>query len=308
MNFKLETVQIEDKHLFDDFIGKDQSVYAPINASEYNFTNIFMWRKHYGFRYVVDGNFLVVMAFPEDNVPFALFPVGNGSEEELDEVIDRIKDFFIQRDCKAVIRRVPEDSVKYFVHRQERQQNFNAVLEEDRNNSDYIYLASDMRNLKGKKYDGKRNHINKFKRLYSHEYMPLEYKYIEDCIRVEEEWCNARSCSKENGLLQEKEAILEALRNYEQLGYQGGIVKVNDRVEAFTLGESLNSNTAVIHIEKANANIEGLYTYINHKFCGDRWGDAEYINREQDLGVEGIRKAKLSYHPVKIVEKYSVIL
>ena len=98
------------------------------------------------------------------------------------------------------------------------------------------------------------------------------------------------------------------MNNFEKLDCKGALIKVDGRYEAYTIGEALNSDTAVIHIEKANSQIQGLYAFINQQFCEREWEHMKYINREEDLGIEGLRKAKLSYNPVSFVNKYSVFI
>jgi len=176
----------------------------------------------------------------------------------------------------------------------------------DRNNSDYIYLTEDLINLRGKKFHSKKNHINKFKKLYEYEYVRLDGGFVDECLRIMEEWCAAKGCDCRKEGYCEKLANIELLNNYGDLGCKGALIKVNGRFEAFTVGEMLNMDTAVIHIEKANSQIDGLYAFVNQQFCEKEWGDTTYINREQDLGVEGLRKAKLSYNPVKMVNKYTI--
>jgi hypothetical protein len=101
-------------------------------------------------------------------------------------------------------------------------------------------------------------------------------------------------------------AIHQALTHFEELDYQGGAIQIDGKIEAFSLGEPLNADTAVIHIEKANPDIPGLYSAINQYFCTNAWSDMEWINREQDLGIEGLRNAKESYHPHHMVNKYTI--
>jgi hypothetical protein len=108
--------------------------------------------------------------------------------------------------------------------------------------------------------------------------------------------------------LDELEAIREALTNFSALKFQGGVILIDNKVEAFTLGELLNNQTAVVHIEKANPEIKGAYAIINQQFCEKTWHNIPYINREQDLGESGLRQAKLSYSPDHMVEKYSIKL
>ena len=125
---------------------------------------------------------------------------------------------------------------------------------------------------------------------------------------METEWCNLRHCELFPSLAGEEKAIFEALQNTETLGFKGGVILINDKVEAFALGETLNPQTAVIHVEKANPAFEGLYQLINQEFCAHEWKNVLYINREQDLGEEGLKKAKLSYHPHHLINKYTVKL
>jgi hypothetical protein len=102
-------------------------------------------------------------------------------------------------------------------------------------------------------------------------------------------------------------AVHEALISFEELDYRGGTIIIDSRVEAFSLGEPLNRETAVIHVEKANPDIQGLYAAINQLSCLHAWADMKYINREQDMGIEGLRKAKEPYHPHQMVNKYTLI-
>jgi hypothetical protein len=124
---------------------------------------------------------------------------------------------------------------------------------------------------------------------------------------MQEDWCRIKDCAEDPGLLSEDYAIYKALTHFEELGYKGGAIQIDSRIQAFSLGEPLNPNTAVIHVEKANPYIKGLYSAINQLFCSNAWSGMEYINREQDLGIEGLRKAKESYHPHHMVNKYTIL-
>jgi uncharacterized protein len=131
---------------------------------------------------------------------------------------------------------------------------------------------------------------------------------LEACKAIMKVWCSERSCEHHKDLYCEKIANMEVLDNIEKLGCIGALIKVDGKFRAFTVGEMLNDDTAVIHIEKADSKVNGLYTLINQQFCEHEWSEAMYINREQDLGVEGLRKAKNSYNPIKLVKKFSVLL
>ncbi|WP_010251550.1 DUF2156 domain-containing protein [Acetivibrio cellulolyticus] len=293
----LMEVTIDNKQLFDQYISKHNP-----QVSELSFTNIFMWRNSYKFRFGKVGELLCLISVPDDTEPFAFEPIGEYSEEGFKQAIDEIKEYFRAKGWKLIFKRVEEDKLNFF----EKYFGDEIDITHDRDNSDYVYLSQDLINLSGKKYHGKKNHINSFKKQYEYEYVRLSEDLIGECVRINEEWCARRSCDLHKGLYCEKMANNEVLSNFKGLGFEGALIKVNGRYEAYTVGEILNQNTAVIHIEKANDDIRGLYTFINQQFCENCWKDVEYVNREQDLGVEGLRKAKLSYNPVRFVKKYVI--
>lgn len=164
--------------------------------------------------------------------------------------------------------------------------------------ADYLYRRSDLVALTGKHYQPKRNHINRFLSLYpDHHYRPLTTDRIEECIRLEEEWCRNRGGCHDEGVRAERRALMRAFEAFDELGLQGGMLYVGDRLVAFTFGSMLNDHTFDIHIEKADTRYEGVFAMINREFARTLPEEVEYLNREEDLGVEGLRKAKLSYHP-----------
>ena len=123
-------------------------------------------------------------------------------------------------------------------------------------------------------------------------------------MEVAEKWCKIRRCEDDMNLLSESEAVRESLVNFLTLKIEGVVILIDNKVEAFALGELLNEQRAVVHIEKADPENPGLYAMINQQFCENRWRDLLYINREQDLGEPGLRKAKLSYYPDHFVESF----
>ncbi|MCX7749241.1 MAG: phosphatidylglycerol lysyltransferase domain-containing protein [Clostridia bacterium] len=296
--FEFSDITLRDKVLFDRYLRG----YNP-RISEMTFTNLFMWRNAYNLRYSEIGGFLCIVSVPKEGEPFAFFPLGAGEENFL-SILMRMKELFFKNGWKLIFKRVSEEQLQFFKGIVD----FERDIFLDRDNSDYLYKAEDLIHLKGKKYDGKRNHINRFKKEYSFEYVELDTKLIDYCQEIMLDWCLHRGCDHHKALYCEKLANSELLNNYEKLRCKGALIKVEGKYAAFTIGEMLNRDTAVIHIEKANDKIQGLYTFINQKFCENVWNDAVYINREQDLGMEGLRRAKLSYHPVEIIHKYTVIV
>lgn len=283
---------IEDKALFERFFHED-----PPETSEWTFTNLFMWRRHYRPHWAEDQGCLLMVFRPKDGPPYGLPPVGKGEKEkglallcgEIAKVSEEIR-----------ICRVAEDFVTAHVD-----PSLYACLP-DRDNSDYVYLTRDLIRLSGNKYHRKKNHLNQFVKRYDFEYRPLDINLVECVLDMQEAWCQMRECMADPDLLAEDYAIHEALTHFGELSYRGGAILIEGRVEAFSLGEALNEDTAVIHIEKANPLINGLYTAINQIFCREAWSSYTYINREQDKGVEGLRKAKESYYPHHMVNKYTV--
>ena len=172
---------------------------------------------------------------------------------------------------------------------------------------DYLYNGDDLRELKGRKYHSKRNHLSNFRKNYpDYEYQSLTADMLEDVWEYINLWCKQKECSGKfsPGLICEKQAIREALDHFGELDYKGAVIRLNGQIEAFTMGEKINDETVVIHVEKANGTINGLYSAINQEFLLHQWPDVAFVNREEDTGDEGLRKAKMSYHPVALVKKY----
>ena len=169
--------------------------------------------------------------------------------------------------------------------------------EESIDDEDYIYETEKLISLSGKKYHSKRNFVNRFEASYSYEYMPLTGENALSCLPALEEWF-ARHHEKMLFYFDEHEALLELLHNFDALGLKGAAIKIDGKIRAMTIGEFLPPDTAHIIIEKADIDYPGLYAVINQKFLEHEWAGTKLVNREEDMGVEGLRKAKQSYHPV----------
>lgn len=173
---------------------------------------------------------------------------------------------------------------------------------------DYVYSRESLATLKGKKLHGKRNHINKFlSQNPDYEYKKLEPSMVPDCIALYEHWSEEKD-EPSMQLEDEKRSVLLALNNMEVLGLTGGAIYLNEKLCAFTVGERLLPQMQLIHIEKANTDIDGLYPMINQQYILHECEGVEWVNREEDMGLEGMRKAKRSYNPARMVEKYMLSL
>lgn len=291
-------ITLHDKAEFDRFIKNHNP-----QISELTFTNLFAWRNCHKFRYTIIAGLLCIISAPSGGEPFAMMPVGDVSKEKFSEALAKLKEYFNKRGWRPAFRKITGDELAFF---RETASTPEEAIVYDRDSSDYLYHTADLINLRGKKYDAKRNHINRFKREHSYEYVQLEHSLLDECVRIMEQWCRDRSCNSREEDYYERQANLELLYNFGNLGYKGALIRMDGVFEAFTAGELLNGDTAVIHIEKAKNSVNGLYTIINQQFAQNEWSDTVYINREQDLGSEGLRKAKLSYQPVRLVDKYTV--
>ena len=178
---------------------------------------------------------------------------------------------------------------------------------EDRGSADYVYRVDALSRLSGRAFDGKRNLVKKFHNSAQVHYRPIDDALVVACGNAQAFWCDARQCSIHADLDAENQAVLVILEHWAQLGLIGGaLVDADERVLAFTAAQRLSSTTAVVHLEKGDTTYKGVYQAINQAFCENALADFEFVNREQDLGVEGLRKAKQSYHPDHLVMKYTV--
>lgn len=276
-----------------------------MNSSRRNcdlsFSNLCSWRFLYHTRFAELNGFLLLKFWTEEKLAY-MMPVGNG---DLQEVVNLLKEDAGQEEDKfrmlGVCPIAREDLETAMPGK------FNFVS--NRDYADYLYLRTDLATLSGKKFQPKRNHINKFRKLYpDYNYLPITPELIPECLRLEAEWCKVNNCNPEDGTNYERIAITYALKNFEALGLTGGALQVEGKIVAFTFGMPINYDTFGVHVEKADTTIEGAYAMINHEFSSRIPEQYVYVNREEDLGLEGLRKAKLSYQPVIILEKHLAFL
>lgn len=177
-----------------------------------------------------------------------------------------------------------------------------------RQDSDYIYLREKLATLSGKKLHGKRNHIHRFEENYPDwNYEPITEENIDECSRMAMQWCFENGADEDENWdhdkIDESKLVIYAMRHREELGMIGGALRAGGRIVAVTLGERLTDDTFVVHFEKAFSDVQGAYPMINREFVRNELGMYTYVNREEDLGEEGLRKAKLSYRPERLLDK-----
>jgi hypothetical protein len=182
------------------------------------------------------------------------------------------------------------------------------AAEEDPDNADYVYRTQDLIHLPGRKYDGKRNHIRNFMRSFDFAYAEIDPGTLPEVVDFQRRWFAGRGRSDMPGLAAEDQAVHELLRHYLELPVTGATIRVDGRIEAFAISSQLNPDTALVIAEKANSEIRGLYQAMNQMFCENALSGYAWVNREQDAGDAGLRRAKLSYYPHHMVAKYRVRL
>lgn len=175
---------------------------------------------------------------------------------------------------------------------------------EDRDNEEYIYRTEDMIRLPGKKLRMKKNHLNGFLRQYAdYQYEAITKENLEDAKAGIHDWF-----LRHGDIEEEEQAIKRCFDHWDALGVKGAVIRIYGKVEAFTNGDSINEKMAHIIFEKANPEIRGLYQAINRDFLMHEFAETEFVNREEDLGLPGLREAKMGYHPDHLTEKYDVVL
>lgn len=282
-----KVLEMSDKIFFD-------SIFKQINPeiSEYTFSNLISWNDYYHFQYSALNNIVLVMINKnKENLFFS--PIGN-----VTDCFDVIEKITAVDNSKFI--RVSEDIAAYFKDKS----NYNVELDLD--NSDYVYLTDDLMYLHGVKYDGKRNLIKNFKTKFQYEYVSDCYDMIKDCLDFEELWCVEKDCQHVESLKNEKKAVEVMLNNIKEFEIIAGGLKIDNKLAAICLAQRLNKDTLVLHVLKAMRSFSGLYQTMLNEFIIHEARDFKFVNMEQDLGVEGLRKAKQAYHPCKMINKYNL--
>lgn len=267
-------------------------------ACEFSFTTIFMWRKYYH-NQIAEWNG-TIFSRSGDTEPVYLLPSGG----DVREGIALLREWEHARGESLLLfganREMKEQIESWFPGVFE--------WEPSPNDFDYLYHTEDLANLSGKKYHGKRNHIAAFSASYDWRYEPITDQNTGEVVEMTREWCRARGNCEDPGLQNENCAIREALQNREALSLKGGLIRVGGdggKVVAMTMGSPINDEVFDIHVEKALPDYATAYSVINREFAAhELLGKYAWINRENDLGLEGLRRAKKSYHPAEILEKY----
>ncbi len=272
-------VRLEDKETIASSIPP-----SPLLSCEYCFTNLFSWRKVCGTRWGLFKNRLTAIFEDEDEI---IIPAGLEPEPE------ELHDFFIKifPDGEGVIARVPNSYVDKFPAL-----SHYFDLEKSRDQIEYVHKTENLVNLKGGAFHKKKNLLSQFLRNNpGFKVEKLDNKHVEECFYLAEKWCETKTCDT-FGISHEQSAIKETLGNFHKLGVEGIVLFCENKLSAFSVFTIFNG-TCVVHFEKYDREIKGSAQAVNWETAKAVLGRCDYINREQDMGIEGLRKAKMSYNP-----------
>ena len=298
-------ITIENREILEEYLNGYE-----YKTSGLSFSAQYMWRDINMFSWEIIGDYMCIAGIShlelEDGIilPFMFPPLtrtGEYDRESLRETIFRAKEIFEQKGQPFSLRLVPFHMMEII-----KEACPEISFKDDRPNYDYIYLTQDLIYLKGRAYHSKKNHLNYFLKTYEYEYVEMTSDMADDAMEFIAEF-NARKEVPEHEmemLKMEEQAMEDVFRNLEKVGYSAGAILIDGKIEAIAIGGQLGKNTITEHVEKANVNYRGLYQAINNEFCRHVASRAKYINREEDMGIPNLRKAKLSYKPVKLLEKY----
>lgn len=292
---QFKPITLKEKNIITTFIQPSGQ-----QDCDLSFANLCSWQFMSESAYDIIDNHLVICFTTTEGTHEYFMPIGNGSIipaiDQLDEYVRKENETLCLRGILPETRMILE-------------QYYPTLFEyiPDRDYFDYIYRRQDLVELKGKNYQPKRNHINKFKKEYSFDYKPLTPELIPGCLRFEAEWCIKHGYSENENIRKERQALNYALHHYSELELTGAVIFVEGRIAAFTFGAPINYNTFGVHFEKADVNIDGIYSVINQEFASHLPEQYTWLNREEDMGIPGLRQAKLSYHPAMLLEKCKCI-
>lgn len=266
---------------------------------EYSFANNLAWRRNADTKVAAFKDFYICASFDtDDGVPMFYYPAGAG---DIREVIAEMAETAAYRNCQLRIAGVTEDTVVSL--RDMYGDSFNADPYPD--GFDYIYETKDLIELSGKKYHKKRGHLMQFRRNYeNYRFSAITPEDYDECIAMSARFYNEKHGYTDKSSISEQFAIHTYFSYFDELKLKGGILRVDGRLVGFSIGERLTDDMFVTHIEKADINYKGVYTALMQAFTEKFASEYRYINREEDLGIEGLRKAKNACHPAFMLKKY----
>lgn len=286
-----KSVTLEDKKIFDKHYEK----YPPIHSDNV-FTTIISWMNYSNYHYTVIDNNLIIYSKINGQIRFRP-PSGKRKKDVFDQVIKLAQ----KQDSDYPFGVIDLETKKWLEKTYQK-----LVFEEHQKYFDYVYLSSDLADLSGSNYSKIRNRLNKFKRNYSYSTEKISSENMEDVRKFLDRWCLWKDCESDPLLENERKAIMYSMSHFFDLGLSGLVIRLDDNIEALAVYEEMSPDTAIIHYEKASPDYDGIYKAINQETAKKLQNDYKFINRESDMGLPGLRKAKMSYRPNHMVEVFHV--
>jgi hypothetical protein len=281
------TITLDDKAVFDDFYRQ----YPPSHSSDL-FTTLVSWQNYIEYRYTVRDQCLLLMSGKNHDIQLRV-PVGPVSPDLLHQVVE----LSAKEQGTIGFIKAPE---KQILSRQFPSLTF----VKDRDFFDYVYKSSDLAELSGTAYAKIRNRLNKFTKSVYYEVEDISKETMDEVGEFLKRWCLWKDCESDEILENERKAILFCMSHFFDLGLSGIMIRINGAIEAIAVFEQMNVDTAVVHFEKGSPDYDGIYKAVNMETAQRLRHKVSYIDREEDLGLPGLRKAKLSYHPHHFIEVY----
>ena len=268
---------------------------CPVKSSDYSFVNLWGWSPFYGLEWSFDNDLVWVQQTRPDIKYWA--PMGDWGA--IAGLYPRIRD---ELGHGTAMLRVPEGLLSLL-----QAAGSGLKVEETRGQWDYLYALPDLVTLPGNRFHKKKNLLNQFKKKYDFEYRRMDEGLVEKALDMQTNWCTWRDCEAEEALDAENKAISRVLHAWGSLNnLEGGAILVDGEMTAYTIGERLTPDTLLIHFEKGSPGYKGIYQAVNQMFAANIEWNCQWVNREQDLDNEGLRKAKMSYNPVDFIKKYAI--
>ena len=279
----------------------DEIVFAENSPSaDFNFGNIYIWDGRD--RQLVcrfGGRMLTKLRYA--GRPFFVFPIGTGP---LRPAVEALREYAAYRGYPFCLRGITDKN------RAELEAEYPGrfVYEEDTDNFDYLYSAGKLATYAGKALHGKKNHCNRFEAEQDWDFVPLTRALIPGCLDMLDLWSEANAARLDPSVRYEHDALVRAFAAYERLGLDGGVLRAGGKIVGFTLGEMTSRDTFDVHFEKAEGDINGAYPMVCREFVRmlmKKYPALVTVNREDDMGLEPLRRSKLSYRPETLLKKYT---
>lgn len=289
---EFKSISASDFERYNKYRSQDST-----NASEGVFMTMFIWNNYYNLELAENGEFLFIRFNIKGKAPSYFFPIGEGN---LERAFDELSQYAQGKGEKLCLRLVSAENAEKL--KKLNVKRFSFI--ESRDSFDYVYLTEKMITLSGKKLHSKRNHLNYFMDNYDFQYISVtDPLLLKECADKARAWVGAKT---KNVNPFELGAMEKYFEHYFEFNQKGAVIKINGKIAAMSFGERLNEDTALIQIELADENYRGAYQAINKLFCENEWQDCKYVNREEDMGIEGLRRAKESYQPQFLVKKFFI--